>query len=230
MELELGCALVRAARDVSRPPASGRLRPLLHYLIQSVSYTAHRVKGTLFVDYVRMLRRRGDVDWSRWLEAVDLGYLVQRIDPDAWYPMETFERMGLAILTAIAQNDLDAVRIFGRGSIDWLCQTYVNLVASGDPRDTLMRFQVLRRGFFDYTALEIASISDGEASIVVSYGMGPRAEEAASWQTLGFFERLLEVSGATQVKAWFSSRSWADDLVTIVELRWEQSPVSSNPG
>ena len=54
-----------------------------------------------------MLRRRSDVDWSRWLEAVDLGYLVQRIDPDAWYPMETFERMGLAILTAIAQGDLD---------------------------------------------------------------------------------------------------------------------------
>jgi hypothetical protein len=34
-----------------------------------------------------------------------------------------------------------------------------------------MRFQVLRRGFFDYPALEIDSSSDGEASIVVSYGM-----------------------------------------------------------
>ena len=215
-----------------RPPPSafGRRRPLLHCLIQSVSSTARRIKGTLFVDYVRMLRHRSDVDWSQWLEALDLGYLVQRTDPDAWYPMETFERMGLAILTAIAQGDLDTVRIFGRVSIDWLCQTYGNLVAPGDPRDTLMRFQVLRRGFFDYPALEIASISDGEASIVVSYGMGPRAEEAASWQTLGFFERLLEVAGATQVKAWFSSRSWTGDLVTTVELQWEQPPISSNPG
>ena len=177
-----------------------------------------------------MLRRRNDVDWSQRLEAVDLGYLVQRVDPDAWYPMETFERMGLAILTGIAQGDLETVRFFGRVSIDGLCQTYDNLVAPGDPRDTLMRFQVLRRGFFDYPALEIGSISDGEASIMVSYGMGSRAEEAASWQTLGFFERLLEVSGATQVKASFSSRSWADDLITIVELQWEQSPISSNPG
>ena len=74
---------------------------------------------------------------------------------DAWYPMETFERMGLAILTDLAQGDLGTVRIFGRLSIDWLCQTYGNLVAPGDPRDTLMRFQVLRRGFFDYPALEI---------------------------------------------------------------------------
>jgi hypothetical protein len=137
--------------------------------------------------------------------------------------------MGLAILTGIAQGDLDTVRIFGRASIDLLCQTYRNLVAPDDPRDTLMRFQVLRRGFFDYPALEIDSISDGEASIVVSYGMGPRAEEAASWQTLGFFERLLEVAGATQIEVSFASRSWTGDLVTTIELEWEQSPTSSNP-
>jgi hypothetical protein len=177
-----------------------------------------------------MLRRRNDVDWSQRLEAVDLGYLVQRIDPAAWYPMETFERMGLAILTGIAQGDLDTVRLFGRASIDPLCQTHRNLVAPGDPRDTLMRFQVLRRGFFDYAALEIGSISDGEASILVSYGMGSRAEEAASWQTRGFFERLLEVAGATQIEASFASRSWAGDLVTTIELQWEQAPISSNPG
>ena len=93
-----------------------------------------------------------------------------------------------------------------------------------------MRFHVLRRSFFDYAALEITSIADGEASILVSYQMGHRAEEAASWQTLGFFERLLEVAGATEVQAHFSSRSWAGDLVTTLELRWESPPVSSGSG
>ena len=63
-----------------------------------MSSAERRVKGTLFVDYVRMLRSRREMDWSKHLTAVDLGYLVQRIDPDGWYPMETFERMGLAIL------------------------------------------------------------------------------------------------------------------------------------
>jgi hypothetical protein len=189
-----------------------------------------RVKGILFVDYVRMLRGRSDVDWSRHLQPVDLGYLVQRIDKAAWYPMATFERMGLAILAEIAQGDLAAVRMFGRASIDWLCQTHDNLLAPGDPLDTVMRFHVLRRSFFDYAALEITSIADGEASILVSYQMGHRAEEAASWQTLGFFERLLEVAGATEVQAHFTSRSWAGELVTTIELRWESPPVSSGSG
>jgi hypothetical protein len=167
-----------------------------------------------------MLRARSDVDWSKFLQPVDLGYLVQRIDSAAWYPMETFERMGLAILAEIAQGQLELVRMFGRASVDWLSQTYRTLVAPGDPRDTLMRFQVLRRSFFDYSALEIGSICDGEASILVSYGMGSSAEEAACWQTLGFLERLLEMAGAHEVRASFASRAWTGDLVTTIELQW----------
>jgi hypothetical protein len=169
-----------------------------------------------------MLKSRKDVDWSRLLSAQYVSYLAERIEPAAWYPMESFERMGLAILSEVAGGQLETVRLFGRMSIDWLCRANPTLVAPGDPRDTLMRFQVLRRSYFDYQALEIDSIADGEAAILVGYGMTPLAEEAASWQTLGFFERLLEVAGASEVKAWFSTQSWAFDLVTTVQLRWRQ--------
>jgi hypothetical protein len=179
-----------------------------------------RVKGTVFVDYVRMLRGHKGTDWSPHLAPEDMSFLVQRIEPDTWYPMESFERMGLAILAEIARSNLETVRSFGRLSIDWLCQKEPRLLAPGDPLDTLMRFRVLRQGFFDYSALELSSASDGEASIRVGYGMGALAEEAASWQTLGFFERLLEVAGAGHVQAWFSTRVWAGDASTTIELRW----------
>jgi hypothetical protein len=193
-----------------------------------------RVKGTLFVDYVRMLRSHKSADWSRHLLPEDLSFLVRRIEAEEWYPMESFERMGVAILAEIAHGDLEAVRTFGRVSIDWLCQQQPALLAKGDPRDTLMRFQVLRRSFFDYAALEMRSVSDGEAAVLVRYGMGPQAEEAATWQTLGFFERLLEVAGALDVKAWLSSRTWAGEATTVIQLRWGewQPPArrSSSPG
>lgn len=170
-----------------------------------------------------MLRSRRDADWSKYLQPADLSFLVQRIEPDSWYPMESFERMGLAILAEIASNDLEMVRHFGRMSIDWLVAKHGNLVAQGDPRDSLMRFQVLRRSFFDYAALELTSVSDGEATLTIAYCMSARAEEAASWQTLGFFERLLEVAGGSQVRAWFSARSWTGELVTEVQLRWSDA-------
>jgi hypothetical protein len=185
-----------------------------------------RVKGSLFVDYVRTLRSYKTTDWSRFLRPEDTSYLVRRIEPDEWYPMESFERMGLAILDEVAHGDLETVRAFGRVSIDWLCQRYPKLLAVGDPRDSLMRFHVLRRSFFEFAALEMPSVSDGEASVLVHYGMSPRAEEAASWQTLGFLERLLEVAGALEVRAWFASRTWAGDPTTLIELRWEERPRS----
>jgi hypothetical protein len=179
-----------------------------------------QVKGTLFVDYVRMLRAKKGVDWARYLAPQDLVYLEERISPDGWYPMTTFERMGVAILDEVAGKNLGMAELWGRMSTDGLCALHPNLLAPGDPCESLMRFQVLRQGFFDYPALTMREITDGEASVEVAYGMGARAEEAAAHQTLGFFARLLEVSGATHVKVGFAACSWDGAPRTIITMQW----------
>jgi hypothetical protein len=179
------------------------------------------VRGTLFVDYVRMLRARKGVSWSRHLEPSDLGFLGGQIEPEQWYPMESFERMGLAILTEIAGGDMPSVKEWGRSSIDGLRVTHPELVTVGDARESLMKFHVLRTGFFDFPALTMNDINDGEASLEIAYGMRSLAEEAASNQTLGFFERLLEVSGARNPSVWFASRSWTGAPATLLVMSWE---------
>lgn len=179
-----------------------------------------QVKGSLFVDYVRMLRMRKDVDWSRRLDPEDLPFLAQRVEPDRWYPMETFERMGLAILNVIANGDLELVRGFGKASLDWLSMQHPQLLAEHDPRESLMRFHVMRQSFFSYPALQVTRLTEGEATLAISYRMGDVAEEAAALQTLGFFERLLELAGATTVLAKLSRKRWEGDPGTVLELRW----------
>ena len=179
-----------------------------------------RVKGSLFVDYVRMMRGHKGADWSKYLRPEDYVYLAGRIEPAEWYPMDTFERMGLAILAEVAQGDIQLSRLWGKSQVEWVSVEHQGLVALGDPCDSLMRFRVLRNSLFDYQALQIREISDGEAAVEVTYGMSPVAEEAASLQTMGFFEKLLELSGARDVKAWFSSRSWNQEPVTTIQLRW----------
>ncbi|MBL8953465.1 MAG: hypothetical protein JNK82_22005 [Myxococcaceae bacterium] len=182
---------------------------------------SRNVMGTLFVDYVRMLRTRKDVDWAKYFGPQDLPYLTARITPDGWYPMSTFERMGLAILEVIAQGELETVKAFGAASVDWLAETHPTLLAKGDPRESIMRFQVLRQSFFDFSALEVLGVSDSDAQLQIAYQMGPVAEEAASFQTMGFFIRLLELSGAKSVESKFTGRSWAGDPATVCELVWE---------
>jgi hypothetical protein len=94
------------------------------------------------------------------------------------------------------------------------------LLAKNDPRESLMRFHVLRQSFFDYPALDVRRVSDGQAAIAISYQMGPVAEEAASLQTMGFFERLLELAGSPNVLAKFETKSWEGAKETLLALKW----------
>lgn len=179
-----------------------------------------RVRGSLFLDYVRMIRSRPDVDWSKLLAPEDLPYLEGRIDLEGWYPMETFERFGIAILQEIAGGQMEAVRSWGRFQVDALRNLYPTLVAEGDPQLTMMRFRVLRSGFFDFDAVEITSISDGEAWVHFQYHMSELAEQAASYQAMGFFERLLEVAGAQAIGARFHDQAWMGAPQSRLHLSW----------
>lgn len=192
----------------------------------AVSYarSMRNVKGVLFADYIRMIRSHKGVDWTRLLTIEDLTFLRTHIQPDEWYPMASFERLGNAILAVIAQNDLNAVRQFGWHQVDQLAAANPMLVALDDPVETLSRFRVLRSTFFDFEALKIPLLHEDEARILVAYHMGMRAEEAASYQTLGFFERLLALSGAHEASGRFLERSWAGDERTLLELTWTMAP------
>jgi hypothetical protein len=73
---------------------------------------------------------------------------------------------------------------------------------------------------FDFDALDIPMVLDSEAHITIRYQMNPVAEEAASYQTMGFFERLVEVAGAALVDARFLHCSWRGDPNTRLEVSW----------
>jgi len=180
-----------------------------------------QVRGVLFLDYVRMLRSQKHTDWTEHLADMDLPYLHRKIDPDAWYPMATFERMGNAILTTVTRGELFPVQLWGRYSAAQLRAANPTLLEPNDPPETLSRFRVLRQTFFDFDALDVPLLHDDEAHIVVRYYMGMPAEQAASHQTMGFFEGLLELAGAKDVRAEFQGKSWEGDARTLLVIRWK---------
>lgn len=179
------------------------------------------VRGTLFVDYVRMLRAQKTIEWTDHLPAEDVVLLATRIEPDAWYPMATFERMGTQILRTVAQNQMFPVQLWGRYSASKLHEAHPNLLAPNDPVETLNRFRVLRQTFFDFDALSVPMLLEDEANIIVRYYMGMPAEEAACYQTMGFFEGLLELAGAKDVRGELRERSWANAMRTLIVIRWK---------
>jgi hypothetical protein len=178
------------------------------------------VKGILFLDYVRMLKAHKGVEWNAFLSAEDVAYLEKTIDTTAWYPMATFERMGNAILKFVAGDQLMPVQLWGRFSAAQMKHAHPKLLAPSDPVETLNRFRVMRQTFFDFEALQVLMLHDDEAQIAITYHMGMPAEEAAAVQTMGFFEGLLELAGAKDIKAKFRTKSWAGEPRTILDIRW----------
>jgi hypothetical protein len=68
-------------------------------------------------------------------------------------------------------------------------------------------------------------LHEGDAQIAIRYHMGMPAEEAASVQTMGFFEALLELAGAKEIQARLREKSWAGNARTLLDLRWS-SPIT----
>ena len=181
-----------------------------------------QVKGVLFADYVRMIRAVKSYDWTKRLSSRELAFVKAPVDHAKWYPMDVFEQLGNAILEVVAQGQLELVRMWGRTQVDQLRAQQPVLVAANDPVETLNRFRVLRATYFDFDTLSVPLLHLDEAQILVAYQMGMPAEEAASYQTMGFFERLLQVAGAKDVSARFSMRSWVGEARTLLSLHWTQ--------
>ncbi len=181
----------------------------------------HQVKGLLFLDYVRMVRANKSVEWHIVLDPGDLHYFFEdTIDPAGWYPMDTFERVGNAILKYVGKSELAGVELWGRRSAMQLVVAYPMLLAEGDPVESINRFRVLRQTFFDFDALDVPLLHPGAAQIVPRFHMGRVAEEAACFQMMGFFAGLIERAGATNLKAKFRQRSWDGDPQTRLDLSW----------
>lgn len=226
----------------------GQLRNMTSSVsIRTKDSTPRMVRGVLFLDYVRIVKRQRATASAR-LFPEDRVYLTERIQLDAWYPMAAFERLGLALLDTFAgvvwtQADEDAqqthaartrrarttlqpanaepIRAFGRQQMVGISAQFPELVVAKSPRETLMRFRVLLSSFFDFEALAVLSLNDTSAEIIVDYGMCPAAECAASWQTLGFCEALLAMSGAPHHHCELVQRSWeVAGRVTRLRLSW----------
>ncbi len=181
-----------------------------------------QVRGVLFLDYVKMVRTfKGDTI-DPYLGDDEIRHLALRIDPNAWYPMSVFEKLGVAILATVARGELFPVQLWGRYSAEQLHKAYPTLLEPKHPVETLRRFHVLRQTFFDFEALTVPSIHDGEAQITINYFMGELAEQAASYQALGFFEGLLELAGAKDIRGEFRSWAWKGDPRSLLVMRWTE--------
>lgn len=155
------------------------------------------------------------------LRVEDLALVQQHISPEVWYPMASFERLGLAILANFEGAGLDAVRLWGSYSAHQFVRDHAALLAESDPVETLMRLRVQRATLFDFPAFDISTLTDEHAVVTMGYGMGATAEEAACHQTLGFCESIVALAGGQNVRGALGELSWLGAPLTTLVLDWD---------
>ena len=178
------------------------------------------VKGAFLGHYIQTIKNRKDIDWSKHLSPEDLVFLQKRIVDNEWYPLDIFERIGTVIFKEIAHEDPAIVRLWARIRANELAKIYENMICVGDPYESLIRFMVVRQNFFNFSPINVTVFFKNYAKLEIAFELNPLAEKGASYQTLGYFERLLELSGAVNVKHNFLRKRWEGDKSTVLEFSW----------
>jgi len=181
-----------------------------------------KVKGTMVVDHVRMIRANKGRDWDKYLKPQDWEIVNGRILPSMWYPLETYQRCGWATYQVLAGGNLDLVRLRGRIRGKELFEDiYKNIVIDQNPMKALDRFVIIYGQLFNFSTLEFEKVGEKHARIHHDYDPNDPGSLPYCYQLMGHFDTLIEMTGGKNVKIELIAKQWEGAPETIFNITWE---------
>jgi uncharacterized protein (TIGR02265 family) len=182
-----------------------------------------KIKGTMLIDQVRMIRKNRGLDWSPYLGPAEWAAISERILPTEWYPVELYEKCGWATFKVLARGDVEVVRQRGRYRGKELFETtYKSLTALQDPIRALERFVFAYGMLFNFATLRFERLTDHHARIHRDHDRQHHTNLPYCYQLLGTLEALIEASGGRNVRVGFVSTQWEGADATIFDASWER--------
>lgn len=180
-----------------------------------------RVKGTLVLDYVRIIRANRGQDWSKYLTPEDWQIIDGQVLSSQWYPYDSFRRIAYAVFKVIAKGNLKTAETFGRFTIKNMLKVYKNMLVPGDPAASVEKLARLRSMFFD-GGVDSRMIEHGKGwlryeIIVSAQEEDPERLEAFCHQVAGNLIELVEQSGGKNIMADISLKSGGGEI----KVTWE---------
>jgi hypothetical protein len=181
-----------------------------------------KVKGTMLIDQVRIIRANMDKDWNKYLKSEDWEIIKQTVLPSTWYPLETYRRCGWAVFNIIAGGDPNLARLRGkiRGE-ELFGDIYKNVVIKDDPMSTLRSFVQIYRTLFNFSTVTFEKAGKKRAMVKHDYDPNDPSNVPYCNMLLGHLEALVEMTGGENVKIEFASKQWEGDPVTNFDIKWE---------
>jgi len=181
-----------------------------------------KVKGTMIIDYVRMIRGNKHLKWDQYLTPDDWKMVMQRILPSAWYPLEFYRKVGWATFKLIGKENPELARLRGRIRGKELFQeTYKYLPKDQGPAKALERFVSMYSSLFNFSSLQFKKIDDKHVKIRHDYDPNDPTNVPYCYNFMGHLDSLVEMAGGQNGKITLLSKQWEGAPATVFDITWE---------
>jgi hypothetical protein len=178
------------------------------------------IKGSVLVDYVKLMHANPDLPWSEYLSPDDLAQLSQLLLPASWYPIELFDHLGLAVFRLVSKENWEVVKAYGRFLADKMNSESPGLVSRGRPADTLKKYRAILERLYSYPIVEFAEVGPGRARAEFKHQPEDVAVRQLLEVTTATIARLVELSEGREITVQVDYQEGRD--ANALEITWQE--------
>jgi len=185
--------------------------------------TAERkCKGSVIVDMAKIVRQFKDQPWDEYLKPEDWEIVNAMVIPTVWYPIETYQRIGLAVYKLIAKGNPEVVRSFGRAAMAEMLQgPYRYHLERGNPFEAVQKFMDLRKTLFNFSRMEMEKTGDQSLRVrILELGDFETGLDVFLLLAGVHFQHLVEHNGGKDVKLETRQEGNPGDRELVLDLKW----------
>jgi uncharacterized protein (TIGR02265 family) len=181
-----------------------------------------KAKGTMFLDFVKMIKANKHLDWGKYLQPGDWDVIDSIILPSKWYPFDVYYRCSMAVFDLIGKGSLEAAHANGRMMGEKLFETtYRSVVQRKDPMLGLSQFVATYGALFNFSRMHMEKLGPKHCRIFHDYDAKDKANIAYCHQLKGIFEVLLQKADGKNGKVMIGTKQWENAPSTAFDISWE---------
>jgi len=180
----------------------------------------YRVKGSMIIDFAKMIRRHHDRPWQDYVSLDDMGIISGMIIPAKWYPLDVFRRTGVAVLSVFGQDRDESARQWGRGLVTRIPpELYRSFFDKDDPKAAIKNYVNVNMRVFDF--LRVKFNDQGDKEVLISLNGADEVKNKFPELGLlglmlgGALEELASKNGARNVRTRVDESGREDQLLGI---------------
>lgn len=178
-------------------------------------------KGSMLIEFVRMIRTFKDLDWDRYLKPEDWDIINAIILSSKWYPFEFYYRCSFATYKLLAQGKLENAHAYGQDMAKKLLETtYKSMTQNKDSGKALNQFVSIYGALFNFGVLKIENMESNHVKIHLDYEGDTEGKSAYCYQLKGMLETIVEMNNAKSSKVAISAKQWEGAPTTTFDITW----------